>query len=218
MTNAGAGFGAADFADLEQLAALERSVPDELAGRLDATWRRLECSLSRVGSSLLPEGHQAALWPWREGEALFPFVWGRIKAADWSEFATHLGLFLSPGYCNVCIDLEKDPLDAGESAETLEQVLSYFSGGEWKTALGEHPDDLQLWTDSRNVVTLAGFEETGFDAFMAANQDPSHPWPKLGYLPDAQKVAAYGEHLDDELEARFRTLAPVYRAMLDSFG
>ena len=217
MSAATASFGVTEFAVLERLAAAGDAVPGELGEELDLVWEGTRRLLEQVGRRVLPNGFELELWPWREGDDLFPFVWARLKEDGLARFATHLGLFLSPTHCNCSIDLEKDPLDAGESAETLEQVLAYYEGGEWARYLTDSHPDLRLWTDTLNVVTPVELEERGVAAFMAANRDPAHPWPKVGYLLEAEQVAAFGDRLADELEARFASLLPVYRSMIASF-
>jgi hypothetical protein len=75
-----------------------------------------------------------------------------------------------------------------------------------------------VWTDTENVVTPSEFREQDFDAFMERNRDSGHPWPKVGYLLDADAVVGFDDAWLREMHARAAVLVPVYEAMVRSLG
>ena len=46
-------------------------------------------------------GYSVALWPDGNPDDLLPFLWARLKREDCQGFATHIGLFVSPDFCNL---------------------------------------------------------------------------------------------------------------------
>lgn len=212
------GFSAEDFALLQRIGA-GAAGGEELAVGADALWDKAGRLIARLGTGLFGGGgFSAALWPDGGDGERGPFLWGRIKRSGAERFATHIGVFLSSGLCNLAIDLEKDPLDAGESAESLAQILDFYRA----EALGlmDPParPDLCVWTDTRNVVPAGELAGVDFDDFMAANRDAGHPWPKVGYLLNAENVVDFGDDWLAEFHPRAVPLVPIYDAMLRSFA
>ncbi|HEX9698776.1 MAG TPA: hypothetical protein VGD06_04875 [Acidobacteriota bacterium] len=213
------GFAPGDFELLGRLESAEEELAGGVQERADELWERAERLIGELGAALFGEGNQvAALWPDGGDGDRGPFLWARIKRAGNERFATHLGAFLSPGSCNLSIDLEKDPLDAGESAERLEQVLDFYPDGLVSSLRPPLRPDLVVWTDPDNVVAAADFAAVDFDRFMAANADTGHPWPKVGYLLSAADVEELGEGWVEGCRARLAPLVPVYDAMIRSYG
>ena len=212
------GFGAEDFELLRQLGSGEEP-SRRMRNRTDRLWAKAEGLVDELGAALFGEGnHVAALWPDGGDGDRGPFLWARIKRAGNERFATHLGAFLSPGSCNLSIDLEKDPLDAGESAERLEQVIDFYRGLLGSALRPPLRSDLLVWTDPGNVVAAGEFAAIDFDRFMAGNADAAHPWPKVGYLLSAADMEELGESWVEECRARLAPLVPVYDAMIRSYG
>ena len=213
-----AAFTAADFALLGEMAGGGPEHSVDLAERVDALWAKAERLVGELGAGLFgAENYSAAIWPDSVTDERLPFIWARLKRVENQRYATHVGLFLSPGFCNLSIDLEKDPLDAGESAETLEQVVGFF-GSQFASLSRELATDVRVWTDTRNVVGIAGFAALDFDRFMADNHDADHPWPKVGYMLSAADVAGFDDRWVEEYRARAAPLVPVYDAMIKDFG
>ena len=213
-----AAFTAADFALLEEMAGDSTEHSVDLAERVDGLWAKAERLVGELGAGLFgAENCSAAIWPDSVTDERLPFIWARLKRVENRRYATHIGLFLSPGFCNLSIDLEKDPLDAGTSAETLEQVVAFF-GSQFALISRDLDTDVRVWTDTRNVVGIAGFGALDFDRFMADNHDADHPWPKVGYMLSAADVAGFGGRWVEEYQARAAPLVPLYDAMLNSFG
>jgi hypothetical protein len=213
-----AGFGAEDFELLGQLGSGE-GPSRGLRDRTDRLWAKAEGLVDELGARLFGAGNQAAaLWPDGGDGDRGAFLWARIKRSGNERFATHLGAFLSPDSCNLSIDLEKDPLDAGESAERLEQVIDFYRDGLVSALRPPLRPDLVVWTDPDNVVAAADFAAVDFDSFMAANADAAHPWPKVGCLLGTAEVQAFDERWVEECRARLAPLVPVYDAMIRSFG
>jgi len=216
VLTSGVGFTAADFDLLQRLG---DDVGDgDAAANADALWHKTRRLIAQLGAGLFGDGlYSAALWPDDDGGERGPFLWARLKRAGSERFATHIGVFLSPGLCNLAIDLEKDPLDAGESAESLAQVLDFYRA----EALGliDPParPDLRVWTDTRNVIPAGDLGAVHFADFMAANSDAGHPWPKVGYLLSAENVVDFGDDWLAEYHPRAVPLVPIYDAMLRSF-
>ena len=212
-----AAFTAADFALLEEMAAAGPEHSVDLAERVDALWAKAERLVGELGAGLFgAENYGAAIWPDSATDERLPFIWGRLKRVGNERYATHIGLFLSPGFCNLSIDLEKDPLDAGESAETLEQVVAFF-GSQFASISKDLATDARVWTDTRNVVGTAGFAAINFDRFMADNHDADHPWPKVGYMFSAADVAGFAGRWVEEYRGRAAPLLPIYDAMINGF-
>lgn len=213
-------FGERDFAVLETLA--QQDAPPPLDSPLAHGAQRAHDN----GRQLLQRGADAAgrpelhlsVWPWRSDEELFPFVWGRYKLESARPWAAHIGVFLSPGGCNCALDLEKDPLDAGEANESLSEVLAFYR--DRRSDLFSDLDDrhLGVWTDDVNVVGVEDFLVADFDRFMGAHRDAGHPWPRIGYrfAPDdprftpERQVASLGAWLD--------RLLPLYEELLAHCG
>lgn len=212
----GDGFEGAAFELLRELETGEAG--DEAVDKLWARTRRL---FGDLGAGLFGEhDHHVDLWPEGAGDDgdRGAFLWGRLKRANNKRFATHIGVFLSPGLCNLSIDLEKDLLDAGQSDESLEQFVG-FCGSELPSLFDPATrPDLQVWTDSQNVVAAAQFGTVDFAAFMDANRDADHPWPKIGYISSAEQVQGFGNDWVGEYRARARPLVATYDAMIRSFG
>ena len=78
--------------------------------------------------------------------------------------------------------------------------------------------DLQVWTDTQNIVAATDFETVDFAAFMNANRDVAHPWPKVGYIFSADDVEGFGNRWVEEYRARAALLVVVYDAMIRSFA
>jgi hypothetical protein len=212
------GFGSADFELLQRIG--DGDEPDAATSEAaEALWTKAERLAGRLGAGLFDErGFHASVWPDRGDGERGPFLWARLKRAGNEAYATHIGVFLSPGFCNLSLDLEKDPLDAGQAGETLEQVLAFYRDG--AAALLDPPvrPDLRVWTDTNNVVTPADFAGVDFDAFLAANRDAGHPWPKAGYLLNADLISGFGNDWLRRSHARADALVPIYDAMIRSFG
>ena len=210
-------FTASDFDVLGRIDA-EPSAAD--SRQADDLWSKTTTMLDRLGADLFGAGEcVAALWPdspLDDGER-GPFLWARLKRAGAEQFAMHLGIFVSPGFCNLALDLEKDLLDAGRSGERLEQVVGFYRDEIAPLVDASMPDELEIWTDTRNVVAAAAFPEVDFDAFMAANRDAGHPWPKIGYILDADAMLRFGDRWVEEMAARATPLLPIYDAMIRSF-
>ena len=205
--------------DFELLGEFEAgTVVDKLVDRL---WTKAARLIGELAADLLGDGHyHADLWPEGDGDDgdRGPFLWARVKRAGNENYATHIGVFLAPALCNLSIDLEKDLLDAGQSGEVLEQVIEFFRS-DLPAMLGSATrKDLQVWTDSQNVVAADNFEMIDFTAFMNANQDTGHPWPKVGYILSADEVKGFGDHWVGECRDRARFLVRVYDAMIRSFA
>ncbi len=214
-----AGFGAEDFAILEGMAAADSRPTGDLADRVDALWAKAERLVDELGAGLFGEaGHTAAVWPDNDDDERPPFIWARLKRAGNERYATHIGLFLSPGSCNLSIDLEKDPLDAGDSAETLDQVIEFYRSDFASTLTETERMDIRVWTDTRNVVGTVGFASIDFDRFLADNRDPGHPWPKTGYVLSVADVERFAPRWVEEYRERAAPLVPIYDAMIRSFG
>lgn len=191
---------------------------DPASAPADALWDKAERLVGKLGAALFgAEGFVLSLWPDAGGER-GPFLWARLKRAGNERFATHIGVFLSPGFCNLSLDLEKDPLDAGESAETLAQVLDFYRNAAARLIEPATRTDLWVWTDTGNVVTPVGFAGLDFERFMAANRDTGHPWPKAGYLLSADEVVRFGGEWLQQMHARAAVLVPIYDAMIRAFG
>ncbi len=213
-----AAFTVADFALLEEMADDGPEYSADLAEQADALWAKAERLVGELGAGLFgAENYGVAIWPDSATDERLPFIWARLKRIRNQRYATHIGLFLSPGFCNLSIDLEKDPLDAGESAETLEQVLAFFSS-QFASISRDLATDVRIWTDTRNVVGTAGFAAIDFDRFMADNHDADHPWPKAGYMFSAADVAGFAGRWVEEYRVRAAPLVPVYDAMINGFG
>lgn len=214
-----AGFGAADFALLEGMAVADSDRTGDLADRIDVLWAKADRLANELGVALFGEaGHTAAVWPDNYRDECPPFIWGRLKRAGNERYATHIGWFLSPESCNLSIDLEKDPLDAGDSAETLDQVIEFYRSEFASTLTGIERMDIRVWTDARNVVGTVGFSAIDFHRFMADNHDPDHPWPKTGYTLSAADVEGFASRWVEEFRQRAAPLVPIYDAMIRSFG
>lgn len=210
------GFHRQDFNLLRRLG--EDDANGETTEDVDELWARTRTLIDALGRQLFGDDAQVELWAAHDPSERGPFLWARMKRAAHAPYATHVGVFLSPAFCNLSIDLEKDPLDAGESAETLDEVVDFFrhdAAGLIDPA--PHPD-LRVWTDTRNVVPATGFADVDFTAFMEANRDSGHPWPKAGYLLSADEVIDFGDRWVAECYARAVVLVPVYDAMIDSFS
>ena len=213
------GFGADDFALLEAMAAAGSERSADLAERVDALWAKADRLVDALGAGLFDIGDYAAsIWPDSDADERPPFIWARLKRAGNERYATHIGLFLSPGFCNLAIDLEKDPLDAGDSAETLDQVIEFYRSDFASTLAATERTDMRVWTDTRNVVGSAGFAAINFDRFMVDNRDEGHPWPKAGYLLSVADVEGFADRWVEEYRARGAALVPIYDAMIRSFG
>jgi hypothetical protein len=212
-------FSVEDFELLRQLESGKEDLSGGLDDRTDRLWAKTEGLIGELGAALFGEGNQAAaLWPDGDAGDRGPFLWARLKRAGNAQFATHLGAFLSPDACNLSIDLEKDPLDAGESAERLEQVIDFYGDGLAAALRPPLRSDLVVWTDPGNVFAVGDFATIDFERFMAANADAGHPWPKVGYLLNAAEVQAFGDRWVQECRTRLAPLVPVYDAMIRSFA
>ena len=214
------GFTAADFELLGGLTG-ELNLAGELDDRTDELWAKARRSVGELGSRLFGDGRcHADLWPEGDGDDgdRGPFLWARLKRTGNERFATHIGVFISPDLCNLAIDVEKDLLDTGQSGESLEQVIE-FCRSELGSMLGTTTGgDLQVWTDTHNVVAAADFEAVDFAVFMKANRDADHPWPKIGYTLSADDVEGFGNHWVEEYRARAASLVAVYDAMIRRFA
>jgi len=217
----GGEFAAFTTADFELLEEMDTAGPDRsvhLTERADALWAKAERLVGELAAGLFgADNYSAAIWPDSAGEERLPFIWARLKRSGNQSYATHIGVFLSPGFCNLSVDLEKDLLDAGESAETLEQVVGFF-GSQFASISRDLATDVRVWTDTRNVVGVAGFAALDFDRFMADNHDADHPWPKVGYMFTAADVAGFAERWVEEYRGRAAPLVPMYDAMINGFG
>lgn len=204
--------------DFELLEKFEAGIATE--DLVDRLWRKAGRLIGKLGADLFGDGfYHADLWPEGDGDDgdRGPFLWARIKRTGNEKYATHIGVFLSPGLCNLSIDLEKDLLDAKQSGEILEQVIKFFRS-DLPSMLGPATrKDLQVWTDSQNVVALDNFGSVDFTAFMNANQDSGHPWPKVGYILSAHDVEGFGDRWGEEYRQRAQYLVEVYDAMIRSF-
>jgi hypothetical protein len=177
--------------------------------------------MDELGSGLFGAGRfQAAVWPEGGVDAgeRGAFLWGRLKGAGAEGFATHIGVFVSAGLCNLSIDLEKDLLDARQSGESLAQVLEFFRSGLAATLGPTTPAALSVWTDTRNVVAARDFDSVDFSAFLNANRDADHPWPKIGYILTAEEVQGFGERWVEEYRSRGAPLIAVYETMIRTFA
>lgn len=204
--------------DFELLRRIGEEDAAAASAQVDELWARTRTLIDALGHELLGGDAYATLWAEHDAAERGPFLWARMKRAAHKRFATHIGVFLSPGFCNLSIDLEKDPVDAGESAETLRQVFDFFRDD--AVGLLDPParPDLRVWTDTSNVVPAAEFAGVHFEAFMEANRDTGHPWPNVGYLPSADEVIGFGDRWVAECHARTVVLVPIYDAMIRSFG
>ena len=184
----------------------------------DALWTRARALSDSLAHRLLGGGANTEVWGEHDPAQRGPFLWIRLKRTSATAFATHIGIFLSPGLCNLSIDLEKDPLDAGEAGETLDQFIDFFRDD--AVALIDPParPDLQVWTDTGNVAPAKGFAAVDFGGFMDANRDAGHPWPKAGYLMRADEVVGFGDGWVAEYHDRALVLLPVYDAMIRSYA
>jgi hypothetical protein len=217
MSEKKSGFESNDFDLLRRLG--ETADPDDaLATDIDVLWAKAEYLIGALGTGLFGTGgFSFALWPDDEAGERGPFLWGRLKRAGQDGFATHIGLFLSPDFCNLAIDLEKDLVEAGESDETVAQVLAFYRSEAASLIDPPAHPEMRVWTDTRNVVPAAGYADIDFEAFMADNRDAGHPWPKVGYLLSADDVVRFGDGFVGECKARATALVPVYDAMIESF-
>lgn len=214
-TSVDSGFSAGDFRLLEEMAFAGASVAPHREVRIEALWAKAARLVPRLGEKLFPsESFTVAIWPDTAQDERLPFIWARLKRAVGARYATHIGVFLAPDQCNLCIDLEKDLLDAGSAAEHLDQVLDFYRCklAESIGSLGR--SDLKVWTDPHNVVSAEEFPRLDFERFMDANTDTDHPWPRIGYLLDAAQVQAFAEGWVQETAFRAMALVPVYDAMI----
>lgn len=193
---------------------------DESARRdLDWLWGKAVRLVGELGDLVFGAGkHQATVWPWEVDGDAFPFIWGRLKTENATEMATHIGFFFSREHCNLCIDLEKDLIDAGEARESVSEVHAFYRQRLADALPGRTPDNLKVWTDADNVLPIREFLETDFDTFMEANRDEDHPWPRVGYLLEAREVLGWDGAWTEELGARLEPLVPVYRTMVAAHG
>lgn len=211
------GFGREDF-DLLQRIGEDDPLSDDARRGVDLLWIKARRLADALAARLFgPEGFHATVWPDGEDGERGPFLWIRCKRAGNEGYATHIGVFLSPGFCNLALDLEKDPIEAGEAAEAVDQVLDFYRNE--GAGLIDPParPDLHVWTDAENVVPATGFAGVDFDAFMEDNRDAGHPWPKAGYLLSTDDVAGFGDDWVAECHARAVVLLPIYDAMIRSF-
>ena len=210
--------------DLACLAGLEEEIssgiPEGMAAAcLDELWVKATALVHELATTLFGnDAATVAVWPWRDGTELYPFLWARIKAVGAEQFATHLGLFIHPSHCNLCIDLEKYLLDAGAAAESLDQVHGFYREQLCQALPDPILERLQVWTDTDNVVTLEELAQRDFDAFLAAGNDPAHPWLKIGTILQPAEVVSAGEGWVREYAHRMFPLVRLYREMLDTFG
>lgn len=187
-----------------------------LAERATRSWERARHLCRQAADASGHPGMALEIWPWRKAGAVFPFVWARFKKPTATGHASHVGLFLSNDGCNCCLDLEKDLLDAGESEETLADVMAFYRDS---NALPREDDpDLRVWTDEDNVLSLSAFRLADLDEFMAANQDEGHPWPRIGYRFDPQELIAAPDGQIARLGAWLGRLQPFYGALLAHVG
>lgn len=209
------GFSVSDFALLENMAAGDGEIVDGV----DELWAKASRLIVELGGRLADEpGFAAAIWPDRADDERLPFIWARLKRPENAAFATHIGLFLSPRLCNLGIDLEKDLIDAGDAAERLEQVMSFYGGPVRARIEALSRPDLMVWTDSVNKVPARSFSGVSLKAFMASNKDLGHPWPRIGYLFDARQVCGFGDGWVDAMAERAVELVPIYDAMIRAYG
>ena len=205
--------------DFELLEKFEAGIAtDDLVDRL---WRKAGRLIGKLGADLFGDGlYHADLWPEGDGDDgdRGPFLWARIKRVGKEQYATHIGVFLSPDLCNLSIDLEKDLLDAKQSGEILEQVIEFFCSDLPSMLDSATHTDLQVWTDSQNVVAVNNFRTVDFTAFMNGNQDAGHPWPKVGYILSAHDVESFGDRWVEEYRQRAQCLVGIYDAMIGSFA
>lgn len=213
------GFDADDFELLERLGEANRvEVDADTAERADAAWERVEAVLRDAVVRTEAPGLSIDVWPWREGSNTNGFVWARLKRPDARSFATHLGVFLAPGDCNISLDLEKDRIEEGSSRESLEDVLDFY-GDTGRPVLGGVEDpDIRIWTDADNVLELEEFLDEDLATFMDRNQDSEHPWPKLGYRLPAERLASAPDEQARLFGSRLESLVPVYDALVRSVG
>ena len=226
----------ADRVLLDRLAAGTSGAP---ADALDALWERVGGLLEATAAALpAPASFQTELWPWldpQDPRVGYPFLWGRIKARDRTDYAAHMGLFISATSANFCVDLEKDLLDAGVSRESLADVHGFYAGrgravlssldrqstpgGLAGPAEHDTPEEVlpAIWTDRGNVRRVADFLDGDFNAFMSANNDHGHPWPKVGYLfdPIANVSVRDAVELLPRLVKWAKTLLPIYSGLVD---
>ncbi len=202
-----------DATDFDLLRRAEHSDPVAT----DVLWEKTAAWIDRLGAALFGEGgFHAALWPDEDGDERPPFLWARLKRVGNEPFCTHIGVFLSPGFCNLSLDLEKDLLDAGASAESLAQVLDFYRGEFDAPSIDVGRSDMRIWTDTKNVIAAADRQGTDFDGFMAANRDAGHPWPKVGYLLTPEEVCGFGERWVEAYGERASALIPYYEAFIHS--
>jgi len=213
------GFGPEDLSVLG-FADPDPATLDEAArSDLDWLWAKAERLVTGLGDLLFgEEGHASEVWPWEVEGQSFPFIWARLKAAGAERLATHIGFFFSRDHCNVCIDLEKDAIDAGEAQESVADVHRFYRERLARALPERTPDNLQVWTDDDNVLSIREFLEGDFDAFMAANQDEEHPWPRVGYLLEAREILGWEAAWADELQRMLEPVMPVYRKMVAAYG
>lgn len=218
MSDSPSGLTRDDLEAIDALGAAAAELEEDSRRRARRAWERAASLLDDLATTL--GGFRAELWPWRQEDDTFPFLWGRLKERRSSEFATHLGLFVSADHCNFCIDLEKDRVEAGESRESASDVRAYYRNRlpDLLPPEPEPPAPLRVWTDPDNVVEARRFGSVDFAEFMAASGDPEHPWPRLGYLMDVGEHVGFGGRWIEEMQRRAEPLLPVYRDMLRAFG
>jgi hypothetical protein len=217
-TNIDTGFSAGDFRLLEEMAFAGTSVAPRSEARIEALWAKAARLVDGLGKKLFPsERFTVAIWPDSAQNERLPFIWARLKRDVGARYATHIGVFLAPDQCNLCIDLEKDLLDAGVAAEHLDQVLDFYRCrlAESMGSLGR--SDMKVWTDPHNVVSAGEFPGLDLDCFMDANTDSGHPWPRIGYRFDATEVQAFAEGWVQETTLRAMPLVPIYDAMIAAY-
>lgn len=192
---------------------------DEAARRdLDWLWDKADRLVRELGDRLFGEDRSTvAVWPWEVDGQTFPFIWGRLKEEGAEGMATHIGVFFSRDHCNVCIDLEKDAIDAGEAEESVAEVHGFYRERLGAALAERTPGNLQVWTDDDNVLSIREFLEADFDAFMEANQDTDHPWPRLGHLLEAREILGWEASWAEELQRRLEPVVPVYREMIATY-
>ncbi len=218
MTDMDNGFSAADFHLLEEMARPGAPGEPDRNARVEALWAKATRLVTQLGDRLFVDDRFTAdVWPDTAEDERLPFIWARLKRAENARFATHIGLFLSPDQCNLCIDLEKDLLDAGAAGERLEQVLEFYRGQLAERTASLNRSDVRVWTDADNVVSAVEFPSVDFGRFMEANTDTDHPWPRVGYLFDAAEVQAFADRWVEEMTLRAGELAPVYDAMTRAY-
>ncbi len=175
-TSVDSGFSAGDFRLLEEMAFAGASVAPHSEARIEALWAKAARLVHRLGEKLFAgERFTVAIWPDTAQDERLPFIWARLKRAVGARYATHIGIFLAPDQCNLCIDLEKDLLDAGSAAEHLDQVLDFYRCklAESIGSLGR--SDVKVWTDPHNVVSAAEFPRLDFERFRMPTRIPTTP-------------------------------------------